>query len=155
MRLVRARGQEGVVALEFALGAGLLVIPLALLVLSFPGWVERGSAAQVAAQEGARTAVVADDVASASASVHVLVATIAESHGLDAGELEVCLVAHALGESPPSCSGPPTFTRGEAITAWVSVEIPVLQIPALAVAVASTTLTVSHTERVDLYRSFP
>ncbi|MGH3442185.1 MAG: hypothetical protein ACRDUY_09120 [Nitriliruptorales bacterium] len=147
--------QEGFVALEFALGAGLLVVPVALLVLSFPGWVERRSAAQVAAHEAARTAVVAHDIDAARTTIQALVATIGESHGLEPSELEVCLVAHELGVPPPPCAVPPSLARGGAITAWVDVKIPVVRIPALDLALAETTLTVSHTERVDLYRSLP
>lgn len=150
-----ARSQDGHVGLELALGAGLLVLPVALLVLTFPGWVERRSAAQVAAQEAARTAVVADVAAGTPSATRAVVAAIAENHGLEADELDVCLATHALGDPPPRCGGPLVLTRGGEVTAWVGVRVPVVRIPMLELVLAETRLEVRHTERIDRYRSFP
>ena len=48
--------ESGFVATELALGIGLLVIPVALLVLTLPGWSERQVTARVISREVARRA---------------------------------------------------------------------------------------------------
>ena len=47
--------EAGFVATELILGIGLLILPVALLVLTLPGWSERQTTARVIARETART----------------------------------------------------------------------------------------------------
>ena len=47
--------EAGFVATELTLGLGLLILPVALLVLTLPGWSERQTTARVIARETART----------------------------------------------------------------------------------------------------
>jgi hypothetical protein len=55
-RRARATRQDaGYVAAELALGVGLLVFPVAMLVLTLPTWSERQASARAIAREMART----------------------------------------------------------------------------------------------------
>lgn len=132
--------ERGGVPVEFALGVGVLVLPVALLVLSLPTWVERQSAARLAAQEAARAAVLADSMAAGTAAGQAAAAQVAVNHAIDPADLTV------------------TFTggvaRGQELTATVTARFPALAIPGIGDA-AGFTWAVHHTERVDAYRSIP
>jgi hypothetical protein len=56
---VCGRGERGYVAAELALGLGLLVFPIALLVLTLPAWSERQTTARSIAREVSRVVAVA------------------------------------------------------------------------------------------------
>jgi len=56
-----ARREQGSAALELPLLLGLLLIPFGLLMLTFPTWVERQTAARDAAGEVARHLVIGGD----------------------------------------------------------------------------------------------
>lgn len=131
--------ERGAVPVEFALGAGLLVLPIAALVTVFPTWSERQSMARVAAQEAARTVVLADDWTEGTGAGGALATQIAVNHGLAAGDLAV-VFAGALD-------------RGGAVTTTVTVPIPGITIPGIGEA-GGFSWSVTHTERVDDYRSF-
>jgi len=62
------RHERGSIPIEFALGIGVLMLPVAVLVLIFPNWAERQSMARVAAQESAREAAIAPDWDSGAAA---------------------------------------------------------------------------------------
>lgn len=125
---------------EFALGAGALVLPVALLVVTLPTWVERQSAAHLAAREAARTVVLADSLAAGMAAGEEAAARVATNHGIDPGEFSVTFAGD--------------LARGEAITATLVARFPATVFPGLG-DVAAFTRTVTHTELVDHYRSFP
>ncbi len=75
-----SRGPEsGFVATEFAFGVAVLVLPVALLVLTFPRWSERQVTARVVAREVARRAA-RDGVCDAGAA-RALGATMARESG--------------------------------------------------------------------------
>ncbi len=131
-----ARGQ---VPIEFALGVGLLVLPIALMVLAFPTWSERQSMGRLAAQEAARTIVLADSVERGFLTAQAVVAEIAANHGLH-GSAALAAVNGSLG-------------RGGVVTTTVRVVFPLTEFPGL-VSVGSFTWDVSHSEQVDRYRSF-
>lgn len=150
----RRRSERGSVPIELALGVGLLVLPIAVLVLSFPTWVERQSMARSAAQEAARLAVLATDPIGAERDAVALVDEVAANHGLDPEDAEVCLSVHPLeSPSPERCTGLSRIPRGAAVTAAVSVRLPALTFPGLSTLVPEVTWTARATERVDLYRS--
>ncbi|MBW3576907.1 MAG: hypothetical protein KY462_04040 [Actinobacteria bacterium] len=144
----------GSAPLELALGAGLLLFPVAILALSFPVWVERQSMAQVAAQEAARAAVLAEDPRTAAASAVALVARSAANHQVAADDVRVCFSVHAVGSPPGACTGLTGLPRGAAVTAHVTVRLPTLPFPGLRTAVGAVNYTVRHTEQVDTYRGF-
>jgi hypothetical protein len=145
---------SGSVPIELALGTGLLLLPIALLVLSFPTWIERQSAARVAAQEAARIAVLADDPRTAVQHAEALVARTADNHAIAASDLTFCFAVHPLGSSTPaSCTGLNDPPRGSAVTAYVTVRLPALGLPGLDAVLPEVRWTAQATERVDTYRS--
>lgn len=137
----RGRDRErGAVPIELALGAGMLVLPVALMVLTFPTWAERQSMARLAAREAARTVVLAETLAHGTAAGEAVARQVAANHGLPPGDLAV------------SFSG--DLRRGGAVTATVAVRVPAVTIPGFA-HVGAFTWTTTHTESVDQYRSLP
>lgn len=147
--------ESGYVAMELALGLGLLVLPMALVALSFPTWVERQALATAAAQEAARAVVVAASAQDGELVARRIVSEIAANNGLDVGELAVCFATHPSREVAPSGCGVLRLERGTAVTAHVQVRLPALSLPGLDVAVGEVVRTVSHTEHVDRYRELP
>ena len=149
------RPESGSVTTEFALGIGLLVLPVALLVLSIPGWVERRAMATVAAQEAART-VATDLGGSGDLAASQLVEQIAANHGVDPASVELCLSIHTGGTpAPRGCDGAAIVGAGDVVTARVTVQLPALRVPLAGTTLASIAYTASHSEPVDRYRSDP
>lgn len=141
-RRPRGRGpaEDGSVPIEFALGVGLLLLPVAVLVLTFPTWAERQSLARLAAQEAARTVVLAADPATGHQAGTALAYRIAANHG----------AADAI--TAITYAGAPV--RGGSITATVTVTIPLPGLPPFDL-LPTPTWTTSHTEPIDPYRSLP
>jgi hypothetical protein len=131
--------EGGYVSLELVLGLALLVLPVALIVLTLPTWLARQSTARLAAQQAARTGVIAASPEEGAAAA----GAVAADAGLDpATDLRV---AWEPGSS---------FARGGLVTAKVTVESPAISIPFLG-SLGSFPLTATFSERVDLYRSGP
>lgn len=133
-------GERGQVPIEFALAVGLLIFPVTILVVSLPVWIERQSAARVAAQEAARQVVLADTWTDGTNNGAVVAQRVAANHGIPPGDVSVGF----RGE----------LERGEEVAAVVTVRMPALVLPGIG-SVGEWSWTVSHTEEVDLYRSFP
>ena len=143
----RARGaghrcpgvEDGYISLELVLGLALLVLPIALIVLTLPTWLARQNLARLAAQQAARTGVIADSPEQGAAAA----GTVVGDAGLDpAADLRVSW-------EPGS-----SFARGGLVTARVTVQSPAVSIPFLG-SVGSFPLTARYSERVDQYRSGP
>jgi hypothetical protein len=137
----RARGERGYVAAELALGIGLLVFPVAMLVLTLPTWSERQSAARAIAREAARTVAI-DGECDIDAARRVA-STMAENTGLRGGAVEIAL----------DCPVGQRLPRGGEVTASVTIGIPAVDIPGIA-EVGAWSWTAHHSEPVDQYRSF-
>ncbi len=135
---------RGSVPLELALGVGLLVLPVAMLVAIFPGWAERTAMARVAAQEAARAAALAESAPEGIAAGKSLAAQIAANHGVSAGDVSIDIAV------PVDAAG--DLKRGDEVLASVTVAIrmPSLPIPGAAWSIG---WTVTHRERIDDYRS--
>lgn len=132
--------EAGGIPIEFALGVGVLVLPVALLVLTLPQWAERQSAARLAAREAARAVVLAESPAAGVAAGEAAAARVAVNHDIDPGDFQVAFAG--------------SVARGEAVTATLTARFPATSFPGL-VDVAAFTWTVAHTEQVDHYRSLP
>lgn len=146
--------QAGHAAVELVLGAGLLVLPVAVLVMSLPTWVQRETMAQVAAQEAARSVVLAGDPADAALRAAALVETTAANHGVPPADVAVCHTAHSADSQPPtSCTGLVAVGRHDAVTTAVTVRLPALVLPGLPITLPSVGYTARHTEYLDPYRS--
>ncbi len=136
------RRERGFAAIELSAGIALLVLPVALLVLSLPQWSSRQGMARLAARDAARVVALAGwcDRDAAQAAVD----RIAEDADLHPGALALTL----------DCEGSVPLPRGGAVTAWVTVGMPVLDVPILGRA-AAWSWTAPHREPVDPYGSRP
>jgi hypothetical protein len=133
------RGSEaGFVATELVLGIGVLVLPVALLVLTLPGWSERQVTARVVSREVARAA--ARDGVCDLADARALGAAMAGNLGLPPDDLSVDL----------ACTDGAELLPGSDVEARVTVRIPAVDLPALG-AVGSWSWTARHREPVDRY----
>lgn len=139
-RRLRHRDDRGfAAALELPFGF-LFLIAAVLLVLTTATWFERKAAASTAADEAARTLVLADSWEQGAADAQAVVDEIAANYDLDPADLTLELEGD--------------LTRGGTVTAHVTVRVPVAAIPLLG-GVGGFDRTASHTEQVDAYRSFP
>ena len=134
------RDDRGVAAIDMFAVIIVAMIPVFVIVMSVPSWVERMSFARVAAQEAARAVVLADSWEEGQAQAGDLVTEIAANYDVPTGLSSLAL----SGE----------LERGATVTATVSVQTPTLTIP-FVTTVGSTTLSSTHTEIVDHYRSLP
>ena len=82
--------ESGFVATEFAFGVAVLVLPVALLVLTFPRWSERQVTARVIGREVARRAARDGDVRSRAAA-RALGTTMARNLGVAPADVSVDL----------------------------------------------------------------
>lgn len=127
--MTRRDGEAGTAAIELPLVVALVLIPLGMLVLSVPTWVERQHAATEAAAEAARAAVTGSGDPLAEA--RLVVEQVAAGHGLPRGALRLQLTEAG---------------RGGPVTARVTVAIPAARLPGLA-DLAAVEWTATHTER--------
>ena len=118
------RPDAGFVATELAAGVALLVLPVAVLVLTFPRWSERQTTARVIAREVARRAA------------------------RDA----VCDRASARHRVDLACSDGTALAPGSDVEARVTVAMPAVEVPGVG-AVSGWSWTASHREPVDRYAS--
>lgn len=147
---------DGFVALEFVLATGVLVVPMIVLALSLPIWIERMSMARVAAQEAARAVALAPDAIQGGQLGRGLVVQTARNHDVAVEEVSVCYSVHGIADvAPQRCSGLAALPRGAGVTAAVTVRLPMISLPFLPQGLGVVPpYTAHHTERVDLYRSF-
>lgn len=139
----RWRGEGGYAAAEYAAGIGFLILPVTVLVLSFPTWVETQSGARLAAQQAARAVVTAPSYAAGVEDATAVVATVLGNLDIEqVGRIEVDGALRAGGESGGQ----------ELVTVAVTVRMPAISFP-LVRDVAAFDHTVSHTQPVDLYRT--
>ena len=130
--------EAGFVATELALGVGLLVFPVALLVLTLPGWSERQVTARVISREVARR--VAREGVCDAAAARALGAAMAHNLGVPGdGRRSTC-----------RCSDGTPLPPGSDIEARVTVTIPAVQVPGIG-AVGAWSWTARHREPVDRY----
>lgn len=132
------RNEKGFVAIEFVAGVALLMVPTALLVLTFPTWSERQEMTRVAAREAARTYVLTSDANQAEAVVQ----QISNNYSLPEDDLEVTL------------AGDPT-ERGSRVSATVTGHAPVFNLPIWNIEMGNFDIKSTHTESVDLFRAVP
>lgn len=145
----RLQAQRGSAPLELVLGIGLMLIPLALLSLSFGPLLERIVFARIAAAEAARELVLSDG---SEGNVLRLVRQIASNHGVEAGGVSVGFCDGEIGSlrsSPRSACGPPV--KGQLVKVVIVTQAPAFVTP--YGGVGSITVRASQTEMVGLYRS--
>ena len=140
-RLRNRSDERGYVAGELAIGIGLLVFPVTLLVLTLPTWSERQTTARSVAREVARVVAVAGvcDRQRAIETGHEM----ARNLGLPPADLDVHL----------DCAPGARLVRGENVRASVTVAVPAVDVPGIG-SVGAWRWTAHHTEPIDQYRSF-
>jgi hypothetical protein len=139
---VNDASEHGFIATELAMGLGLLVFPVALLVLTLPGWSERQATARVIAREVARRTAregICDQAAARSLGI-----AMARNLGLPSDDFEVEVV----------CPGGLVLRPGTDVEARVTVRMPAVEIPGIG-AVGAWSWTAGHREPVDRYGASP
>jgi len=134
--------EQGFAALELSAGVALLLLPVVLVVLSLPRWVERQDVARVAARDAARVVGLSGWCDRRAAEQAVARAT--SDAGLEPGALQVTLDCAPAGPLP----------RGGQVTAHVRVAMPVLAVPMVGSA-GAWTWTAGHRQPIDPYGSRP
>jgi len=132
------RDETGSAPISLALGVGLLIFPVLLLVLSLPTWEARTVDARDAAAAAARALVSADSWSDGVASADAAVADIAAVDGVASEDLTV------------SYSG--SLQRGATVAAQVTVTIPAGRIPGIG-TFATMHYSATSAQQVDDYRS--
>jgi hypothetical protein len=135
------RNERGYVAAELAIGVGLLIMPVALLVLTLPSWSERQTTARAIVREVARTVAVLGICDQGHAQE--VGRTMAGNLGLPAEEVTIAL----------DCAPGARLGRGGEVSASVTVAVPAVDIPGIG-AVGAWSWTAHHQEPIDQYRSF-
>ena len=133
--------EDGYVAAELALGIGLLVFPVALLVLTLPTWSERQTTARSIAREVSRVVAVAGvcDRGRAAETGN----DMARNLGIAPSDVEVQI----------DCAPGARLPRGGSVRASVTVAVPAVTFPGIG-SVGAWSWTAYHSEPVDQYRSF-
>jgi hypothetical protein len=139
---VRRGAESGFVATELVVGLGLLVLPVALLVLTLPGWSERQVTARVISREVARRA--ARDGTCDVAAARSLGTSMAQNLGVPADGLSIEM----------SCAEGAALEPGGDVEARVTVTMPAVDLPAIG-AVGAWSWTARHRQPVDRYAAVP
>lgn len=134
------RREGGFVAAELALAIGLLLFPVAMLVLTLPSWSERQATARAIAREAGRSVAVSGRCDQPKADN--IAGVMARNLGVDPDEVAVELDC-ARGRLP----------RGGELTVSVTVALPGVTIPGVA-EVGAWSWTARHVTPIDPYRSF-
>lgn len=140
--------QRGHASVELALGIGLLMLPVALVVLAFGPWSERRVLAEAAAAESARAVVIQLDHRSGAE----VVAEMTGSHGLGGDLVRLGWCGGEPGPLSDPGGGCP-LSRGTVVVATVQVWVPLVSTP--WGEVGGIWITAEHAEPIDLYRSLP
>ena len=138
----RARRDHGFVAAELVIGVGLLVLPVALLVLTLPGWSERQVSSRAIAREVART--LAGERWCDVAGGRALVASMAANLGMPPADVELAT----------DCVPGAALVPGGEVVARVTVRMPAVLLPGIG-AVGAWTWTAVHREPVDPFGAAP
>jgi len=140
---VNERGHGSV---EFAMAVGVLLLPVAVVVLAFGPWSETRVTANVMAAEAARAAVLELDQTAGNRAV----IDLASDYGLPPTEVRIGWCGAAPGPlQAPSGSCP--ALRGTAVTVEVEVWTPTFNTP--WGPIGGLWVSGEHAEPIDLYRS--
>jgi hypothetical protein len=137
---------QGHAAVELGLAVGLLLLPVALIVLAFGPWSERRVLAEAAAAEAARSAVIELDAAAGSE----IVSDMAGNHGLDPSLVRLGWCG-GEPETLPGGASACSFARGTHVVAEVRIWTPLIETP--WGEIGGLWLGAVHAEPIDLYRS--
>lgn len=137
---MRRAPEAGFVATELAFGIAVLVLPVALLVLTFPRWSERQVTARVIAREVARRS--ARDAVCDRGAARVTSAEMARNLGVAPRDVSIDV----------DCADGAELEPGSDVEARVTVTMPAVQVPGVG-PVGEWSWTARHREPVDRYAS--
>lgn len=132
--------ERGASPLELAMGLMLLVLPVTIIALSVAPVFEHRNFVRRAAAEGARTLVLAEDQPEATAVAAI--ESIAIGMGIDPNNVSIVLCGGSV------CS----LERGEQVSVQVEARVPELS---SFLPIGELTVTATHIEQIDIYRSRP
>ncbi len=127
-------------AAELALGIGVLLLPVAFVVLTIPSWSERQTTGRAIAREVGRA--VARDGWCDTGLANDLAGVMAGNLGLARSDVQVGL----------DCASGDTLAAGSDLAVSVTVRMPAVHLPALG-TVGEWSWTARHQQPVDLYGS--
>ena len=134
----RLHADRGSTSVEMPLAVGVLLLPIAVIVMVVPQWPERQTIARATAKDAATIYANAADAASGAELALATVEQAGANHGLPSGALTVELSGQ--------------WCRACTVTASVTVDIPAIDVP-FAGTVGAFTYTASSSARIDDYRS--
>ena len=105
---------------ELLLGVVLLLMPVSILVVTFPTWAERRSMAESVAYEAAQTVARSNNWGTGKRRAEALVAEMGRNYGLTRDQITLTWEPDR-GEAP--------VERGERVRASVAVEVPAVAFP--------------------------
>jgi hypothetical protein len=135
-----SRGDDGFVATELALGIGLLLVPVALVVLTIPSWSERQTTGRAIAREVGRA--VAREGWCDTALANDLAGSMASNLALERSEVDVEL----------DCGAGDELVTGSELAVSVTVRMPAVHLPAVG-TVGEWSWTARNHQPVDRYGS--
>jgi hypothetical protein len=152
--MTRAGGQAGTAAIELVVGVALIMVPMAMIVLSFAPLLEARTFVRLASAEMARTIAITDgDELLAFQAVR----DMAVNNNIDPARVEVALCGGGegslAGEPQSSCVDTDgLLSRGEYVSVFMRVTVDVVP---LFIDGFSMSTGYEHAELVDQYRSIP
>lgn len=153
MSAFRSR-EAGTAAIELVVGVALIMVPMAMIVLSFAPLLEARTFVRLASAEMARTIAISDgDELVARQAIR----DMAANNNIDPARIDVALCGGAestLSSAPAStCTDPDgLLTRGTYVTVFMRVTVDVVP---LFVNGFTMSTGYEHAELVDQYRSIP
>jgi len=140
-RLARDESGAAYAAVEMVLVLGLILLPTLAGIAQLPRWVDAVSTADLAAQEAARSFVLADSSVDGVVAAESVVATIVANRGMDVGAVEQVVVDGVLA-------------RGATVTVTVTLRVTPVVLPGVGPVGPTAGISRSATERVEDYRQF-
>lgn len=146
--------QQGTAAIELVVGVALIMVPMAMIVLSFAPLLEARTFVRLAASEMARTIAITDGD---ELVAYQAIRDMASNNNIDPARIEVALCGGAEGSltaAPRSTCTDPSglLSRGTYISVFMRVTVDVVP---LFVDGFSVSTGYEHAELVDQYRSIP
>ena len=146
--------QAGTAAIELVVGVALIMVPMAMIVLSFAPLLEARTFVRLATAEMARTIAITDGD---ELLAYQAIRDMAANNNIDPTRIEVALcggTASSLSSAPASsCTDPDgLLTRGTYVAVFMRVTVDVVPLFTGGFTMSSG---YEHAEFVDQYRSIP
>lgn len=138
----RIAGERGMGAIDLVLVSAFILIPFAMLLLSFPIRMEYRSMANAAAREAVRACATAFDPQTGQDRAEAVARQILAERSLASGTADVSIDCRT------------SWAPGGVVSARVSLDVPAINVMG-SWTVGSWTITGSYREQMEPYRSIP